>query len=362
MNKNGKILILIPHLPGGVASYFKTLKLENYQNISYFMVNSAKPEIKVITLCRLFLNYFIFSYKIISNRYELIHLNPSLGKRSFYRDSIFIIISRILNRNTLVFFHGWLEEFEKKIKENKIKKNIFKYSYAKADKFIVLSGFFKKKLIELGVSPDKEFFIETTVADTTDLDEFNLEKKFLSYNDKINFLFLSRIVKTKGIYIAIDAYQHFLRKLSDRLSTLTIAGDGPELQAAKKYVNDLKIPNINFTGYVSGEMKKKILLESHILLFPSYTEGLPITILEGMLYGMPIISRDTGGIPDIIQQNINGFLTKSFQPEVFTNFLSILSTDDKLYKKMAATNHQIAVKKFTREVVRERILKIYETY
>jgi len=350
------------NLPGGVASYYNTLQLDRYDNITYFIVNSSKKETKIATFGRLFFNYWLFFYKVVRNRYKLIHLNPSLEKRSFYRDSLFIIISKILKRKTLVFFRGWLEEYEKEIKKSKIKRIIFKFSYAKADKFIVLSELFKKKLIELGVSSEKEFFIETTVADTTYLNEFDLEKKFLSYEDKINFLFLSRIVKTKGIYIAIDAYRYFLQKFPCRKSALTIAGDGPELRSAKRYVNELKIPNINFTGYISGDDKKKFLHESHILLFPSYTEGLPNTILEGMLYGMPVISRDTGGIPDIIKQNINGFLTKSLQPEVFTDFLSILTTDNKLYRKIATTNHQIALNKFTREIVRERILEIYETF
>ncbi len=362
--KKNKILLLVPDLklPGGVAGYYNTLKLDTTSNISYFFVNTFESQSLLRTLFRLLSNYCRFAYKIIVGQYKIIHINPSLTYKSFYRDSLFIFISRILNRRTLVFFRGWLEDFENKIKESKIKKIIFKYSYAKADKFIVLSGLFKNKLIELGVSPEKEFFIETTVADTSYLNEFSLEKKILSYSDEIHFLFLSRIVKTKGIYIAIDAYRNFLQKFPGRASTLTIAGDGPELQAVKRYVTELKIPNINFTGFVSGDKKKKILLESHILLFPSYTEGLPNAILEGMLYGMPVISRDTGGIPDIIHQNINGFLTKSLQPEVFTDFLSILCTDNILYKKMATINHQIAVKNFTREIVRERILKIYETF
>ena len=362
--KKNRTLLLVPDLslPGGVASYYNTLELDKTGNVSYFFVNTFKSQSFLGTIFRLLSNYCRFTFTIIVGKYKIIHINPSLTYKSFYRDSIFIVISRILNRKTLVFFRGWLEEFEKKIKESKIKNNIFKYSYAKADKFIVLSELFKKRLIELGVSSEKEFFIETTVADTTYLSEFNLEKKFLSFDDKINFLFLSRIVKTKGIYIAIDAYHYFLQKFPCRKSTLTIAGDGPELQSVKRYVNKLKISNINFTGYISGDDKKRILQESHILLFPSYTEGLPNTILEGMLYGMPVISRDTGGIPDIIKQNINGFLTKSLQPEVFTDFLSILSTDNKLYKKIAATNHQIALNKFTREIVRERILKIYETF
>ena len=77
-----------------------------------------------------------------------------------------------------------------------------------------------------------------------------------------------------------------------------------------------------------------------------------------MLYGMPIISRATGGIPEVIKQGINGYLTESYDPLIFTEFLSNLASDNTLYKKISETNHRIAVEKFATEKVKERIIKI----
>ena len=360
--KISKTLILIPdlNLPGGVANYYNTLNLQTQENINYFTINIAKPQSVFATILRLITNYFKFFYIIIRDRYELIQINPSLDWKSFYRDSVFILIARMLNRKTLVFFRGWLDTYEKKIKKSKLKSFLFRCSYAKANRYIVLSSLFKKKLIELGVPPETEFFIETTVADSSYLNELNLENKYFSFKKKIIFLFLSKIEKAKGIYIAIDAYHNFLAKCPEKISCLIIAGNGPELPAVKNYVGQLNIPNIIFLGYINGEKKRRVLLESHIMLFPSYTEGLPNSILEGMLYGMPIISRVTGGIPDIIQQNVNGYLSESFQPSVYSDFLSVLASDYQLYMQMAEKNHLIASEKYTTEKVRERILKIYE--
>lgn len=362
MIKHQKILILVPdlNLPGGVANYYKILKLNTIPDISYFTVNSQKQNVFATTF-RLIFNYFSFSYKLVKHSYKLIHLNPSLGKRSFYRDSLFIILARLLNIKTLVFFRGWQEEFEKSIKKDRFKSFLFNISYAKANSFIVLSNSFKTKLIELGVPPTTYFFIETTVADSSFLNDYNFEKKISNFQEKVIFLFLSRIIKEKGIYIAIDAYKEFLNNNPKRQSSLIIAGDGPELKRAKYYVQKLKIPEIKFIGHVDGDLKKKILLDSHILLFPSYSEGLPNAILEGMLYGMPIISRIIGGIPDIVKQNVNGFITKSFKPQIFANFISLLTNDIELYKTIAENNHQMALQKFTKEKVLSRILKIYDS-
>ncbi len=359
-----KILILVPDLslPGGVTNYYNILQLANAENISYFFVNRAKPQSTIATLIRVLVNYGKFIYIIFSGKYEIIHINPSLDYRSFYRDSVFVIISRILNKKTLVFFRGWLEEYEETIKKNKFKSWLFKISYAKADKFIILSRLFKEKLIELGVSKDKEFFIETTVADNTYLESFDLERKLVSYNDKIKVLFLSRILKEKGIYIAVDSFQEFLKRFPNKQASLTIAGDGPELSKVKDYVAKKNIPEIIFTGYVTGEMKKKVLYQSHVLLFPSYSEGMPNVVLEAMLYGMPIISRTTGAIPDIVHQNVNGFLTESFQPQVFTEFLSLMAADSELYRKISERNYKVAAEKFTNEKVKERILMIYKSF
>lgn len=361
MNKTGEILILIPTFPGGVASYFKTLQLEKHVNASYFVVNSQKPQGRLATIWRLFSRYLIFSYKVLKNQYKIIHINPSLVKRSFYRDSLFIIISRILNKKTLVFFRGWREDFENEIKNGKFKSFLFRISYAKVNKYIVLSDSFKKKLIALGVPSTTCFFIETTVADSSFLQDYTFEKKITTYKEKIIFLFLSRIIKEKGIYIAIDAYQKFLSDYPDRQSGLIIAGDGAELEQVKSYVQKLKIPEIYFAGHVNGDSKKKILLESHVLLLPSYSEGMPNAILEGMLYGMPIVSRTTGGIPDVVKQNINGFITESLEPQIFTDFISLLATDTELYNRMAENNHKIAAERFTKEAVLNRILNIYNT-
>lgn len=360
MIKKNKILILVPDLklPGGVANYYRILDLNSYPNIAYFTINSKSENI-YIKRFRLIFKYFSFSYKVIVTHYNIIHLNPSLAKRSFYRDALFIIISRLLQKKTLVFFRGWREDFEDKIKNDRLKFYLFKISYAKVNKYIVLSELFKKKLIQLGVPSSTPFFIETTVADSRFLEDFNCKRKIIKYQKEVVFLFLSRILKEKGIYLAIDAYKKFIEKHPERKSRFIIAGDGPELQNAKVYVDQLKVPQILFAGHVDGDLKKKVLLDSHVLLFPSYSEGMPNAILEGMLYGMPIISRVTGGISDIVKQNVNGFISESLDPLIFTNFITILATDIKLFETISINNHQKALQQFTKEKVLKRLLDIY---
>ena len=359
---NTNILILVPNLdlPGGVTNYYNTLKLDSNGKISYFFVNQVSPQSTFGTIFRLLVNYCKFIYTILSGRYKIIHVNPSLDYKSFHRDLVFIVIANMFNKKVIVSFHGWLDHYEEKIKKSKFKTFLFRISYAKIHTFLVLGEIFKKKLIEMGVPPETKFYIETMVADSSYIQELDLGKKFQFYKEEIRFLFLARMLKEKGIYIAIDAFKEFVNKFPQRRSSLIIAGDGPDLPDVKTYVEEKEIPNIKFLGHVSGEQKMKVLLESHVMIFPSFTEGLPNSILEGMLYGMPIISRATGGIPEIVKNNINGYLTESYDPLIFADFLFNLASDCILFKTISENNHQIALQQFTSEKVKERIFKIFE--
>ena len=357
------VLIIDLSLPGGVSHYYRTLGLNELHNVTYFPINSGKTQSVVKTALRLITNYWKFFVKVIQEDFETVVVNPSLDQgKSFYRDMVFIILTRILKRDIIVFFHGWYEPFEEKIKKSKSKSFLFKISYAKVKRYIVLGNIFKTKLISLGVPPTTTFFIESMVASSAYLNEVNLQEKYLSYEKEIKILFLSRIEKEKGIYIAIDAFHSFSLKYPQRKATLVIAGDGRDLPEVKDYVRNKAIPKINFVGYVDNVEKNKVLLESHIMIFPSFTEGLPNVILEGMLYGLPIIARSAGAISEVVIDDINGFTTESYDPAIFEEYLSKLSCDFELYRLMAEANHKVAREKFTSEKVKERVIKIYENF
>jgi len=359
INKLINVLLLVPdlNLAGGVSGYYNTLKLDEYAGATYFFVNSAKKQKGIILLLRLIKNYFRYFFLLAHGKFSLVHFNPSLDKKSFYRDAIFIIIARGLGRKTLVFFRGWLDAYEEEIKKSKLKSFLFDLSFAKADRYIVLSAHFRDKLHAMGVSKKTKFYIESTVADSSYVSELDLAKKCISYSEKKIFLYLSRIEKEKGVFLAIDAFVIFCRKNPN--STLIIAGDGKDLDAAKKFTKDKRIMGIQFLGHVDGEVKKRILLTSHVMIFPSYSEGMPNCVLEGMLYGMPVISRNIGAIPDIITPGKNGFLTESFDPTVYADLMQKLANDIVLYKSIAEENHRKASSNYTTEKVRERILSIY---
>lgn len=357
-----KILVNVPSIKGsgGVANYYRILDIKVYPNVDHFTINNPNKSniiIKVLVLLRLYLKFLI-----VIPKYNICHLNVSLGFRSYYRDMGFIFLCRLFNKKFIVFFHGWEYPFEEKLKKSTLQRFLFSLTYAHMSGCLLSGNVFKKRLLDFGMNPECKYFIETMIADDRFVNEINIPEKISSLTNEINILFLTRIEKTKGVYIAIDAFQelqtHFLK--SNFKLTFTISGDGPELEYAKEYVIEKKINNIHFTGYVKDRIKHNTLSKANIFLFPTYyPEGVPSVNLEAMLYGLPIVSRENAGIPDVVTHGINGFLTKSKEPEVFTKFLIELINNTELLKRIALANHQKAQNLFVKGRIRERILKIY---
>ena len=96
------------------------------------------------------------------------------------------------------------------------------------------------------------------------------------------------------------------------------------------------------------------------MLFPSCCpEGMPLTILEGMMYRMPIISRPVGGIPDLIKNEGNGYLIESLAPEAFANKISEIVNIPNIYLRRSENNIETS-KSFLPEIVREGIYSYYK--
>ena len=355
-----RILILVPDFRtrGGVVNYYRTLRLSDEPNIEYLFIN--RHGTRSIVSKTFFALFIYLDFLRAAVRAGLIHVNPSLDRNSFYRDMLFIVLAKILRKNVLVFFRGWQEPFEESVRNDRFKSFVFRNSYARADRFVVLGENFRRKLIALGVSPAKPIHVETTVADSSHIDGFDLAPKLASIASDCRFLFLSRVLREKGVYIAMDAFAECRATLPDRHMTLVIAGSGEELEAAQAYARDKGYAGVEFAGHVSGAEKAQLLETCHVMIFPTYyREGLPNSILEGMLYGMPIISRPVAAIPEIVANGVNGYLTDSMDSSTFAKYMLQLLREPDVYQRMAITNHRAAKEAFTSDKVKERLFAVY---
>ena len=143
--------------------------------------------------------------------------------------------------------------------------------------------------------------------------------------------------------------------------TLTIAGDGFELDNVREYIKERAIPDIHLTGHVSGEKKTEAYKNAHIYLFPSHFEGMPNSVLEAMAFGLPIIARTVGGLADFLEDERTGFITDAMQPEIFASLTENLLHNKGLMLKIALHNYRLAQANFLAPVVANRIENIYRS-
>ncbi len=335
---------------GGVANFFEILKPHFSNNIEFFIFQKKTNESIFGNLKHLLKDYFKFKRTI--NNYDIIHINPSLLPKAIIRDGILIKISKKQGKKVIVFFHGWDETFENKIIKNWL--YLFKKYYFNADAIIVLANKFKKSLLNMGYNG--KLYVESTAVED-DIFPSNINPYAEGEKNLINILFLSRVTKEKGIYEAIDTVNQL--RIKGIKTILTVAGDGPELGLVKKYVKTKAISGIYFKGHVSGEDKIEAFKSSDIYLFPSYSEGMPISLLEAMAYGIPVITRSVGGIKDFFENEKMGYLTDSFSPIEFAKLIEKLIYNPELRKQIGKYNHDYANKRFKASNVAERLESIY---
>lgn len=111
---------------------------------------------------------------------------------------------------------------------------------------------------------------------------------------------------------------------------MIIAGTG-DIGNIKKASLERNIQNnISFPGWLDEIERDHYLKMSDIFFLPSYTEGMPMSILEAMGYGLPVVSTNIGGIPDLVKNNENGYLSDPGNTdEMAENILSILNNEKK---------------------------------
>jgi glycosyltransferase involved in cell wall biosynthesis len=329
-----QILVTVPKLslPGGVSAFWNALlpefnKMDDIRfrtlEIGGHGKNVFGPLIDIWNLRK--------ATKATTN---LILLNPSLGSRSFFRDAFF---AKYLMRNNIpfvVFFHGWNLQFEERIDKKYV--SFFQNSLGKAKKIFVLSSDFKEKLLAWG-------YLGKVVITTTTVDAKLFEKQLVVEEDNpkqgtLKILFLSRLIKGKGIYETIKAFE---KLRNDKLKVeLIIAGSGEEADTIKSLVEHNE--NITLTGHVEGKEKIELYKNCTLYCLPSYSEGLPTTVLEAMSFGKPIITTPVGGLKSFFQDGVMGFFVQPKDAGDLEAKLRILLENQGLRNKMGEFNFNYA--------------------
>ncbi len=151
-----------------------------------------------------------------------------------------------------------------------------------------------------------------------------------------------------------------MRKILNRYpqTRLQVIGDGEDEGGLKYLAKCLKLDrNISFLG-----MRDDIpeLLEGmDILVQPSITEPLGLSILEGMYSGLPVVATDVGGIPEIVRHGETGFLVPPKDPDALADSIMKLIRDRDMAREMGKKGRETVMNGFTGKVYSKKLEKLY---
>lgn len=300
MKKKVCMIVQDKMVKGGIAaviSGYYGSKLEQKFDITY--IESYKDGGKFSKLLKGISGYIKFVITCLANRPDIVHIHSSFGP-SFYRKLPFIYIAYGLKIPIINHIHGAdFNEFYEEATVNK--KRLIKSVYNKCTILIALSDEWKNRLNKI-VSNDKIYVIENYSV----LHEDALKERCSrSSNHKV--LFLGEIGYRKGCYDIPKVVSEVVKDISDTIFILAGAGSDRDESKIKELVKKFGVEkNVVFPGWVRDAEKDKLLREADVFFLPSYNEGMPMSILDAMGYGLPIVSTNVGGIPKIVQTGKNG--------------------------------------------------------
>lgn len=239
--------------------------------------------------------------------------------------------------------------------------NCIKEVLATVDKVLVASTAVFREALEIGVSKDTLVLVPNGV-DThrfhPNLDGHAVRKR-LGIKDYPIILFVGGLIQRKGIEYLLEAAKSVLSKLEN--ARFIIVGEGPRRGYLEQLSKKLGIsPNVVFAGRVSFAELPLFYAACDVFVLPSIAEAFGIVVIEAMSTGKPVIGSRVGGIPDMIEDGVNGYLVPSKKPSEIADRVIELLGDPKKAEMMGRQGRRLVKERFAIDKRVDQIMEVYE--
>lgn len=245
--------------------------------------------------------------------------------------------------------HGWA--FTEGV--NKIKARVYlfieKYLSKYTDKIICVSKYDYNLALRNNFNKEKLDVIYNGVG----VPQINLGNEDIPIENKVNFFFPARFASPKRQDLVIEA----VKDLPQDRFKIHFLGEGPELERLKDVAeaNNLS-ESIIFHGFVKNP--RHFFTDKSILLLISDYEGLPISIIEGLSVGTPVVASNVGGVSELVLDNINGFLVENEVSSIKQTILKFIEKPKSIID-FSKESKRIYEEKFTSEFFLRSTTNIY---
>jgi L-malate glycosyltransferase len=354
-----KLLYIMPYLDeGGTESH--VLELINGFNNKYDLILLAPPGPRLHEFEKFNIRYYPFTklnHKLIKGLKEFIsqlkiikELNPDLIH--IHAAHELVLLTRFIIKNTPIIFtvHGYQEKFD--YLTSSFINNII------SNKVITVSNEEKKILLKTGIKKKKLELIYNGISlpDNYSIENIPLKIKTLKSSNIIVGT-IARLEKEKGLQYLIKT----IKDIENKNVHLLIIGSGKYKEKLHIQVEKLGLrEKISFTSYV--ENIHDYLEVMDIFILPSLKESFGLVCVEAMAHKLPVIASETGGIPEIVKDNISGFIVPIRDSSTLTAKLKTLIHDRNLRNKMGDAGYLRFINYFNIETMLNKTEDIYLRY
>jgi glycosyltransferase involved in cell wall biosynthesis len=256
------------------------------------------------------------------------------------------------NEKFMVSFNWFLRIFEEKMLE-------------RSNKIIAVSDFTRRELLQYyKVKEDKIRVIHNGV----DVDKFKPATDKLKAKAELGFnpedkaiLSVGRLYARKGLFTLIESMALVTRKFKNAKFIIAGKGLSNEMKKLVSYATKLEVKdNIVFTGYFPDKKLPKLYQAADIFAFSTFYENLPFAVLEALSTGLPVVTTNVGGIPEMIESGRNGFLVEPFNSRELADRILYYLEHPAVASEMALLARKTVEKQFDWPLIVKKVVKVYD--
>ncbi len=289
-----------------------------------------------------------FLVLLLNRQVALVHAHAA-SRASFWRKSVFVLVSLAAHRPVILHLHGGRFIHFYRDDCDPLRRWLIRFILRRVDRVVVLSSQWKRALSE--IAPEANItIIFNPVKVSSDRDQ-------PAARNTQAVLFLGRLSEAKGFFDLLKAAA-LVKQQCPNLE-LRCGGHG-DVEAIEAQARELGIASsLKLLGWVSGDIKERELSQAAIYVLPSYAEGLPMAVLEAMASATPVIATAVGGTPDAIVDGVTGYLVEPGDIPMLADRIVRLLRDAALRERFGLEARNRARQLFSTETVLAQVEDLY---
>jgi glycosyltransferase involved in cell wall biosynthesis len=312
----------------------------------------------------------LFSFTANLRQVDVIYLTIGSSLAGFFRDMIMIWLSWFFRRRVVLHLKGggYLDFFKNRAAWFRF---LIRQTISKADTIIVLGDLLRDQFSFIAEIDSKLAVVPNGLP--TELQGSEKQLRTRAEGDLIRLLYLSNMIPSKGYLDVLEACRILSveRKVPIKCDfcgafVATINDDveiSPEAAESSFHhlVDEKGLTNIvQYHGTVRGDRKRDVLREADVFVLPTAYpwEGQPISIIEALAYGLPVIATQYRGIPEQVLDGSNGLLLNEKSPEAIADAVEKMWRDPALYERFSQNAIDHYQQNFTREAHLNRLIPV----